>query len=119
WPTNSSSDPGRMRAASGWTPGGGWNSGSGRAPPGFVRGVGIRPVYGPGVSRPASARLPQPSILDVLAVRVEGDRQRGVERRFAGECLDRPQPQDLGDDPQRDQEEDDPTTDDRDQRTSR
>ena len=32
--------PGGERLA----PGGGWNSGSGRAPPGFVRAVGMRPV---------------------------------------------------------------------------
>src|SRR5437899_7033002 len=46
-PTNSSSDRGRIRAASGWAPGGGWNRGSGLAPPAFVRVVGMRPVYGP------------------------------------------------------------------------
>jgi hypothetical protein len=30
-----------MRAASGWAPGGGWNRGSGFAPPAFIRVVGM------------------------------------------------------------------------------
>src|SRR6476660_3935449 len=57
WPTNSSSDRGRILAASGWRSGGGWNSASGRASldrPGIAASLGLGFSLNP-ASRPTSA----------------------------------------------------------------
>src|SRR5439155_148441 len=49
WPTNSARVRGRIRAASGWRSGGGWNRASGRAPP--ARATGVRRVGTPPMVR--------------------------------------------------------------------